>query len=66
MTYQPRTASHPAILVITEADRDLVAAERALHDAVDAARADGHSWATIGDALNVTRQAAQQRFSTRL
>lgn len=33
-----------------------------LADAVAAARAAGHSWATIGSVLGLTRQAVQQRF----
>jgi hypothetical protein len=44
-------------------------AERAvthlLHQAVQAARADEHSWAAIGTELGMTRQAAQQRFGAR-
>jgi hypothetical protein len=38
------------------------AANAALQVAVDQARANGHSWQEIGDALNTTRQAAFQRF----
>lgn len=38
------------------------AADRELHDAVKAARGAGWSWAAIGTTLNVTRQAAQERF----
>ena len=34
----------------------------ALQQAVDRARADGHSWREIGDVLGTTRQAAFQRF----
>ena len=30
---------------------------------VAAARDDGHTWREIGDALEITRQAAHQRFS---
>jgi len=33
-----------------------------LHDAVAAARAAGISWALIGTALGVSRQAAHKRF----
>lgn len=33
-----------------------------LQQAVGAARSNGHSWAAIGAALGLTRQAAQQRF----
>jgi Protein of unknown function (DUF3887) len=38
------------------------AANAALQAAVDQARASGHSWKEIGDALHTTRQAAFQRF----
>jgi hypothetical protein len=38
------------------------AADAALQAAVDRARAAGHSWKRIGDALGTTRQAAFQRF----
>jgi hypothetical protein len=31
-------------------------------DAVTEARSAGHSWATIGTALSITKQAAQQRY----
>jgi hypothetical protein len=44
-----------------------VAAEqtsRLLREAIDGARAAGHSWDTIGRLLGVSRQAAQQRFGT--
>lgn len=37
-------------------------ADAELRDAVAQARADGDSWAAIGAALGVTRQAAYQRF----
>jgi hypothetical protein len=45
------------------AARDLAAAAGdALQQAVDQARAAGHSWREIGDVLGTTRQAAFQRF----
>jgi hypothetical protein len=45
------------------AARDLsAAAGEALQQAVDRARAAGHSWREIGDVLGTTRQAAFQRF----
>ena len=37
-------------------------ADRQLREAVAAARAAGDSWTVIGAALDVTHQAAQQRF----
>lgn len=39
-------------------------AEHELEDAVAQARAAGHSWAEVGKALNVSRQAAFKRFGT--
>ena len=39
-------------------------AEHQLEDAVTQARIAGHSWADIGKALNVSRQAAFRRFGT--
>jgi hypothetical protein len=38
------------------------ATNAALQEAVDRARAAGHSWREIGDVLDTTRQAAFQRF----
>lgn len=46
------------------ADEQLTHAERVLASAVTRARQAGHSWAAIGLRLNITRQAAQQRFRT--
>lgn len=49
--------------------RHTAAAESAVRDllqqAVGAARADGHSWAAVGAALGMSRQAVQQRFGGR-
>lgn len=39
-----------------------VDAEATIRSAVTQARADGHSWATIGAVLGVSRQAAIKRF----
>jgi hypothetical protein len=47
---------------ILAARRGLADAERELRDAVRAARQAGDSWTVIGAALDITRQAAQQRF----
>lgn len=49
---------------IIAARRNLSAAERELRDAVAAARQAGDSWTVIGAALDITRQAAQQRFGS--
>ena len=63
------TATHPArdaahFRRILAARRNLAAAEQELHDAVREAREAGDSWTIIGAALDTTRQAAQQRFSS--
>jgi hypothetical protein len=50
-------------LAAMAAARELSAATgEALQEAVDRARAAGHSWREIGDVLGTTRQAAFQRF----
>jgi hypothetical protein len=51
-----------SLALVIRANGDLTAAELMLRRQVDAARKDGHSWAAIGYALGVSRQAAQQRF----
>jgi Protein of unknown function (DUF3887) len=57
-----RSSSGPPLEALTAA-RDLSAvAGQALQQAVDRARAAGHSWREIGDVLGTTRQAAFQRF----
>ncbi|GAA0274317.1 hypothetical protein GCM10010302_09950 [Streptomyces polychromogenes] len=40
-------------------------ASRLLREAVQGARAAGHSWDTVGRVLGVSRQAAQQRFAVK-
>ena len=37
-------------------------ADRQLRDAVTAARADGHSWASIGAMIGTSGEAARQRY----
>ncbi len=50
-------------LAAVAAARELAAAsDAALQQAVDQARAAGHSWREVGDVLGTTRQAAFQRF----
>jgi hypothetical protein len=51
-----------SIVLIRTANTELQMAELALRRQVSVARRAGHSWAAIGLALGVTRQAAQQRF----
>lgn len=50
------------LAAIAAARRLSAAADVALQEAVDRARAAGHSWREIGDVLDTTRQAAFQRF----
>jgi hypothetical protein len=58
-----RSGSGGLPLAALAAARDLsAAAGQALQQAVDRARAAGHSWREIGDVLGTTRQAAFQRF----
>ena len=47
---------------IIAARHQLAAAEQELRDAVHASREAGDSWTVIGAALDISRQAAQQRF----
>ncbi|MEV6646356.1 DUF3887 domain-containing protein [Amycolatopsis sp. NPDC051371] len=50
------------MVAVGEALRKVRDAEATLRDAVDAARAAGHTWQEIGDLLGTSRQAAFQRF----
>ena len=50
---------------IIAARNQLADAEQELREAVRAARAAGDSWTVIGAALDISRQAAQQRFGER-
>lgn len=52
------------INVIRDALLMRAAADDAITEVVRDMRADGASWSEIGDALGVTRQAAQQRYRT--
>ena len=55
--------SRPAVERLRAADGLREALDAWLPALADAARGDeGQSWATIGSALHITRQAAQQRF----
>lgn len=53
---------HGPLNVVGEALREVRAAEATLREAVDAARAAGHTWQEIGNLLGTSRQAAFQRF----
>ncbi|KRC91039.1 hypothetical protein ASE25_22085 [Terrabacter sp. Root85] len=50
---------------IIAARNQLADAEQEMREAVRAARAAGDSWTVIGAALDISRQAAQQRFGER-
>jgi hypothetical protein len=50
---------------VAEAADQVREAERKLMETVELARARGWSWTRIGTALDVTRQAARQRFGSR-
>lgn len=47
---------------IIDAQQQVAESKQRLHDAVTAARAQGHTWQEIGDALDMSRQAAFKRF----
>lgn len=57
----PQAHPDPLSLVRATAEAEQVTREL-LRDAVRSARAEAQSWAAIGAALGMTRQAAQQRF----
>lgn len=67
-SYEPSASAerNPAAFI---ALRDTVVlrsdAERAVRGAVDAARAQGYSWALIGGVLGTSGEAARQRYGTR-
>ena len=47
---------------IAAAVAELGDADQRLHDAVNTARANGHTWTSIGAVLGVSKQAATQRY----
>ncbi|QKE86057.1 hypothetical protein HL663_11625 [Arthrobacter sp. NEB 688] len=51
-----------ALALVERAAQAHAATRDLLQQAVLAARADGRSWAAVGEVLGLTRQAAQQRF----
>lgn len=61
-THAPRHLPGAELGRLIDAARAVDEADRKLTDAARAARAAGASWAQIGDALGLTRQAAQQRW----
>lgn len=48
---------------VAAAQAGIVAANMFLRELVQTARAEGKTWAEIGNTLGTTRQAAQERFS---
>ena len=48
---------------LREACRVATALDKLAHESVQRARAAGHSWAEIGQALGITKQAAWERYS---
>ncbi len=61
------SAENPEVLAAVAATRSLdLIVDDILHALVRQARTEGHTWAEIGDLLHVTRQAAFQRFGSRL
>jgi hypothetical protein len=55
----------PALTDIRAAAEDVRKAETRLDEAVARARADGSSWADIGEAAGITRQSAHERWAKR-
>lgn len=62
-TVEARDAAH--FRAIVAANQALTDAEHDLRQVVAEARAAGDSWAMVGAALGITKQAAQQRFGQR-
>jgi hypothetical protein len=52
------------LLAIHDLSQQIAHAQAELADAVAAARADGVSWAVIGEAAGVTTESAQERWFT--
>ena len=67
--HEPEPASGDdagALRELRAAFRNRADAEKQLAGAVDVARAEGHSWATIGAMVGTSGEAARQRYSHRL
>jgi hypothetical protein len=52
------------LIELVAATQELIRAEERVGEALRRARDAGASWAQLGDALGITRQAAQQRFAS--
>ncbi len=61
-TEQPSWRDAEPLHRIADAFRRSVAADAELVEAVEAARAEGHSWASIAAMLGVSKQTAQVRY----
>ena len=64
-TYEPADADRgiePPLMAVRRAAYGRALAERELAGAVHRARESGVSWATIGDAVGTTGEAARQRY----
>lgn len=61
-THAARKLPGAQLARLAEAADNLAQAEAALNDAANQARQAGASWAHIGDAAGISRQAAQQRW----
>jgi hypothetical protein len=61
-TNVPRKVPGDELSALVEDARALALAEQRLDKAARRARAAGASWGQLGDAMGITRQAAQQRF----
>ncbi len=62
-THLPATGPLPVLTWVTHTDEQIRHHQAELAAAVSRARTQGHTWNAIGAALNITRQAAQQRFT---
>lgn len=63
-TEGPRKLPGAQLRALVDAAGALRDAEQRLEEALHGARDAGASWSQVGDALDITRQAAQQRFGT--
>jgi len=61
----PRPLPGAELARLTDAARAVIEADHELTQAALAARTSGASWTQIGDAVGLTRQAAQQRWGSR-
>ncbi len=63
--HEPRPddiADATALRTVREAFQERMAAERRLAEAVATARADGHSWAMIGNMVGTSGEAVRQKY----